>query len=577
MFFILFLAFWAQGNGDTQIKEKATHLNTHLKNRRKNALDNDRAVSKFPFDQALLSFQNIERIKDLGTYCWDPTGLKPKLIRELAAQEILQGLKKRESMPHMLVPMKRFDLPITFHDLPPQYVLNAFPEDAGVIVPLYVAKERGIDLSKVDFILGGSALKAFADQKVPQNSRYLVQKCPVTGIISLGKSDMYLSNYAEIGFQFERLLTGRNMDDAHDHRKFRRLQLMKIGGFTVLISAEIDAIDQYGIPAELKSYSQKAWASRDYVWQMMSSGAGKLMIAQRDGQTMHGVRTRSFYNMVQRNMMIKEHKERLLAQERNIVQTLQALKSSTEIAHDKPMQLDFERNHLALTPYNSGDLLPSSSVVRELLGSTSDRRYTYLPRLVSSAYNAQKQPGLGSLLTHSLWSVGEGPNLRIISPSGKKMNPDESAPPARAGAGARRGEASHRQSERRYKRLNGVGGVERRTEARAEPLAQQGFPAQMPLQSVPPVPKLQPFARVAPHRAQRRAPQTLQLPPPAPQPTFRLRHQPQIKPVHPGIKLLANVVSVPSAVLLGLFVGSGLTLAVLHVCRSMRKRSRSLF
>ena len=58
------------------------------------------------------------------------------------------------------------------------------------------------------------------------------------------KSKSYVQNYADFGFQFERLLTGGQLDGRHDPNMVENLRLLKIGGrFTVLVAAEVDAMD----------------------------------------------------------------------------------------------------------------------------------------------------------------------------------------------------------------------------------------------------------------------------------------------------------------------------------------------
>ena len=55
--------------------------------------------------------------------------------------------------------------PLEFLNLSP----NKFPptSSAPMIVPLYVAAKRGLDLSSIDFLLGGSALNTLAQRELP--------------------------------------------------------------------------------------------------------------------------------------------------------------------------------------------------------------------------------------------------------------------------------------------------------------------------------------------------------------------------------------------------------------------------
>ena len=55
--------------------------------------------------------------------------------------------------------------PLEFLNLPP----NEFPPTsaAPMVVPLYVAAKRGLDLSGIDFLLGGSVLNTLAQRELP--------------------------------------------------------------------------------------------------------------------------------------------------------------------------------------------------------------------------------------------------------------------------------------------------------------------------------------------------------------------------------------------------------------------------
>ena len=97
-----------------------------------------------------------------------------------------------------------------------------------------------IDLQSVDFVLSGTLLEVLVSRRISSRKSLLVQKCPTTDIIGIN-AIWPCSNYADIGYQFERLLTGRNLRH-HDSRSFEILQLVKISCYTVLFDAEVDKV-----------------------------------------------------------------------------------------------------------------------------------------------------------------------------------------------------------------------------------------------------------------------------------------------------------------------------------------------
>jgi hypothetical protein len=288
----------------------------------------------------------------------------------VTAQDVLQGLHDQETKPDPVVELSTINIPTMFVNAEPQLVLNMFPVDAGYIVPLYVAKERGLDLREVDFVLGGSALSILAAKDVDRDFsstdevKYLVQKCPTTNIIVLAKSRIYTANHADIGAQFQRLVTGRPMIDELDLRTFESLHLIKVSGYTVLFATEVEAVDESGMPVKLRSGRPRfTWNSMKVMFQMLSSGSRNLILGDRRGPILREVRRVSF------DEVTREHSPASLeAAGNNIGDVLRELKRSTEITADAATELDFQEGQMVLRPCPSGDLLPSESVVKELLG-----------------------------------------------------------------------------------------------------------------------------------------------------------------------------------------------------------------
>jgi len=325
------------------------------------------------------AFPQCSVIKELGLYMWQP-GLDAesqlKAHCEVSVSDILTRLDSEESKKTMLTGWSRDRLPLinlsgiryplTFHDnLPPQRYVNRFPNDQGYIVPLYIAIKRGLSLSDIDFVLGGSSLDFLVNQGAGLDTRgdavvFLTQRAQ--NVIFFVKSSEYVQDHACHGFQFERLVTGERMSGKHDSTKHENLQVLKIGDFTVLFSADVDAVDSRGELVEIKSGNPRYFGSK-VMLQMISSGSTSLVQADKRGPVLLGVRKRGISDL------FREHSpESLLRYQARIIRGLAFLKSQKEaIKENIPSEVSYVNGELSLTPQPYRSVLPSMSVVQQLL------------------------------------------------------------------------------------------------------------------------------------------------------------------------------------------------------------------
>lgn len=307
-------------------------------------------------------------VMKLGIYCWDPTVLTKKDMSDVDVEDIEKGLHMRDLQPSKLV---GFDPSMQFSDprsLAQPRVLNVFPHDAGYIVPLHIACARhGIDVDSIDFVFGGSTLHVLAEKHIDRrdahdDTKYLVQRVPGTLKAKLVcKHKVYTQNYADIGFQFERLMTGESVRSVHDMRKFEHLQVVDLAGKTILFAAEVDAVDSDGSPVELKSGNPRYFGTK-VLLQMMSSGAEKLVFADKRQQTLLGVKVKK------KREMLHEASSQLRVLQANIIDGLLELERQ-EQHFDVVMEMDFRRDgSMSLSPLSSNiALLPAREVVDRLL------------------------------------------------------------------------------------------------------------------------------------------------------------------------------------------------------------------
>ncbi|CAE7715597.1 unnamed protein product, partial [Symbiodinium sp. CCMP2456] len=280
------------------------------------------------------AFPSIRPVTSFGTYCWNPEKVKKKLrvIQNVGAHDIAKGLATADEPLKTIVDPTKMSLPCHFaENLPSQRVLNKFPYRPGFLPALRVAKARGLCLKNLDFVLDDISLGFLARRKRNRRKRckYLVQKLPGTDVIVLGVHVPYRQELHEIGFQFERLMTGEPMDGPHDLRWHGAIQLLDIGGWQVLAVAEVQAMNSRRMPVVIKSSHPTTRHRKRHILQMLSSGAVELVHAKRNGNTLEDVQVQSFEELVAVAARPKSWTQRV---DTNLVAGLSQLKANGDIS-----------------------------------------------------------------------------------------------------------------------------------------------------------------------------------------------------------------------------------------------------
>jgi hypothetical protein len=250
-----------------------------------------------------------------------------------------------------------------FETLSPQEIICKYPYNHYDLASFHVAfKHRNLD--KVDFFFGGSTLEMLAQKTIPDDSQYLATKVPGTDIIMVVKHKQYVQDYSNVGFQFERLMTGKNFRDRHHEHYVEHLQLMKVAGYRVLFSAETDAADDSGNPVEIKLSNPMYWGTKT-MFQMISNGSSNLIVGTKSYGTLNSVDMEDLITVAMTTLVSTD--VRML--ESNIRHGLEALnRQSGRFNNGEIFEISFN-NDLQLLPF-SGDrnaLLPANEVVKEML------------------------------------------------------------------------------------------------------------------------------------------------------------------------------------------------------------------
>jgi len=313
-------------------------------------------------------FKIFKCIADLGYYGWHPEG-PYKNLTDVTACEIKQNIEiHMKPLVAERTEVLNKKLPKRFVSLPLQEYTNKYPHNQSFITPLYVSvKHKGVKIQDVDFLFGGSILEVFANKAVPSGKCYVATAIPGTDIILVAKNDEYIQNYSDHGFQFERLVTGKKLEDRHDPSTVTHLQLMEVSGFNVLFAAEVDAMDDHGKPIEITKSNPKWWGTRK-VFQMLSNGSNTLY----SGVNIHGqlisVQQKSLFSAIHDALSYQSCNKL----EENISECMQRLKKSLQNKKMKEglfLEISFDGSGLALN--NLGNrtqgLLPPKHVIEQLL------------------------------------------------------------------------------------------------------------------------------------------------------------------------------------------------------------------
>ena len=257
--------------------------------------------------------------------------------------------------------------------------------------------QKRINVQSIDFILGGSGLEVLATETLPKGTLYVVCWVPHTNAIILKKHKVYPQEFADVGFQFERLVTGQEMSARHDMTQIEHLQLMDINDkFKILFSAELDAILKDEQPqaeqqqaeqqqrVEIKASNPKHWGTKT-MFQMISSGSSHLCHGRKGKgtpPTLTNVELLSLETVSKR--ALQKSKLSLSQLEANIVKHLSTIQS--KLQHQKEQKqkeeeevgleqgqvykIRFSNGQIELSLARGMDLLPSLEVVQKLLTIT---------------------------------------------------------------------------------------------------------------------------------------------------------------------------------------------------------------
>jgi hypothetical protein len=313
----------------------------------------------------------FEKELDLGYFSWTPQG-PSKSLHQVAAKDIQVAVGMGVS-PATVVdvgPLNR-RCPMQFCQLPAQSHDSQYPFNPGYIVPAFAAKSP-INLSSVEYVLGGSALNMLSTMGEDQGTRYLVQQHG--NLIFVAKHASYIQNYADAGFQFERLVCGGKFEDQHDRVKYEHMQVLNVGArHRILFCADVDATEKLAndtfSPVEIKTSNSRYWGNK-VALQMVSSGSLSLVqgIKKNRGTLLDRIEKRSLTSVFESGGAPRHW---IAAQDTILagLDKLSSLSKAGSLLKGKVFEIHFHGRELRLKPSRDGaQILPPVEVVEELVG-----------------------------------------------------------------------------------------------------------------------------------------------------------------------------------------------------------------
>lgn len=314
-------------------------------------------------------FSRLQFQAGLGFFTWQPplVRFRYKSIAKATAEEI-RSYTKSDVAPSCVVSVGDVRLPVRFQSgLPRQVVVQKYPYANIAVASLFHAKSR-CNLDELDFFLGCSALQILsAENKSGKKDRapYLVQKVPGTNMIAIRYCLMFGQDYSVPGFQFERLMTGKRVTDLHDIGLTEHVQLVKVGSFRAIMSAEVDAVDRDGNPVEIKLIKKSGHGGIKTFFQMVGSGSLTLRKGRNDGGMLTRVSDLHLEDIAAR---VAEYND-AAALESKVICNLERIKEWDRqgcFDHGKVYRIDFNP-HMEIHPVQQS-LFPPQVVVKEVLG-----------------------------------------------------------------------------------------------------------------------------------------------------------------------------------------------------------------
>ena len=321
----------------------------------------------------MVIIQNIQEIQDLKYFGWE---IYPHNTKKNKKKEDWDDYMKRlkpNSKPRQILNLNELNKKLSSDDENKVVIKDKkqsrsgtgkitfweYPFTVPPSIACYVASERGCTLSDVDFLVHGSVFGILSRAKPKsKNEHIMVQRLGGENIINIRNVIDSSGNLADAGHQFEKLVTGEEINSKPTLRQDMHLRLLEVGTFKALVCAESDAIDADEKQIEVKSknlLTEKAYDKDKlkFLFQMISNGSESLIVPERTVNE-----DKSFSVESVKKIPIKELVDSLSEGESYLKRKTDTVRLNLQVIHDKiPLgddkcyELTFDQHEIHLNPF----------------------------------------------------------------------------------------------------------------------------------------------------------------------------------------------------------------------------------
>ena len=278
-----------------------------------------------------MNIEGFENLVSCGFISWNMNGDR-KPLKNASCSDISDRLG-RELAPKIQVPDTT---DACFQDLRPQKLrIKDFPAQPGHTPVISSLRSLGIDMKDIDFIFGGSTLNMLATRSIDKGTEYIAQRI-AGGPLVVTKLKDYVQDFSNIGFQFEKFVTGHSMFEPDNKIRTESVHIMKVKGYKILFAAECDAVDENYVPVEIKTQTN---AGTKLMWQLISSNSSKVIYGHVSRRKIIDITSMSISEIIDKN------KEKLDLHVTNISTSLEKLANA-----NGNFAISFVKNQIVLTP-----------------------------------------------------------------------------------------------------------------------------------------------------------------------------------------------------------------------------------
>ena len=249
----------------------------------------------------------MEKFSQSGPSCvigWNTRG-KLENVSDVTFEDAYKHIHLNVPVPEVCIP-KQFPVKIPFTKKQQLQLMDCYPSQPGIFAGVIGAAKMNVDLTNIDFILGGSAMCMLASEHINRSERFISERTN-WGAIHIQKRKRYMQNWMQTGFVFERVMTGRDANGHHSGISTESVHVCKIGKFNVLFVAECDACMDDKL-VEFKSGDSALKNISKTVLQMLSSNSSVLIVGGIEKKNQLQITSTNTFSL---EKLIEENKEKL--------------------------------------------------------------------------------------------------------------------------------------------------------------------------------------------------------------------------------------------------------------------------